>query len=134
MEEKKVHVDPMGYPFAKVMTISTIIGIVLMIVPGIAYFAGINPYVPLNVASEYWGNSTVNFWINVKGESVHGYGWIFENLQYTDCMSMLGVIVLMLTPLFSMIASIPKADKIFKVLLVIAIVEFIVAIIVKGAF
>ncbi len=133
MEEKKISVDPMALAFAKVMTVFTIIGIALMVAPSIPYFMGYNQYISLQMASKYWNESTVNFWKHVKGITVHGYDWIFTNLEYTDCQSMIGVLLLMITPLLSMISAIPKADqKVFKLLLLLAAVEFAISMIVKG--
>lgn len=130
---EEVRVDPMALIFAKIMTIFTIVGIVLMVVPSILYFMGQNQYISLQMASKYWHEPTAEFWKHVKGITVHGYDWIFSNLEYTDCQSMIGVLLLMLTPLLSMIAAIPKAtQKVYKILLFIAAVEFAISIIVKG--
>ncbi len=130
---EKIRVDPMALAFAKLMTIFTVVGIILMVAPAILYFMGQNQYIPLSKAMYYWGNSTVKFWKNVKGITVHGYDWVFKNLQYTDCQSMIGVILLMLTPLISMFAAIAKApSKVYAILLLIASAEFILSIILKG--
>ncbi len=131
--EREIEVDQMALAFAKIMTIFTIIGIVLMIIPAVFYFMGQNQYIPLSEATKYWQNPTVDFWKQIKGVSIHGYDWIFKNLQYSDCQSMIGVLLLMIAPLLSMFAAIPKASgKIYKVLLLIASAEFIVSIILKG--
>jgi len=136
MEEKKeVRVDPMAIAFAKVMTIFTIVGIVLMVVPAIFYFMGQNQYIPLAKASLYWQNTTVDFWKHIIGSPVHGYDWIFSNLQYTDCQSMIGVLLLMITPLLSMFAAVPRSpQKTYAILLVVASIEFIISMILKGVF
>ncbi len=134
MEERRdIVVDPMALAFAKVMTIFTVIGIVAMVVPAIFYFMGINQYIPLHVASKYWHKSAVEFWRDAMHETVHGYDWIFQNLQYTDCQSMIGVLLLMITPLLSMLAAIPKSpQKIYAILLLVASIEFIISMVVKG--
>lgn len=134
-EKREIRVDPMALAFAKIMTIFTIIGIILMVVPAIFYFMGQNQYIPLTKASLYWQNSTVKFWEHVKGSPVHGYDWIFSNLQYTDCQSMIGVLLLMITPLLSMLASMARApQKAYKILLLVASIEFIISMVVKGIF
>jgi len=131
--EREIHVDSMGLLFARIMTISTIIGVVLMVIPSIIYFIGQNQYVPLTEAYKYWDKPTVQFWSHVKGIHIHGYDWVFSNLQYSDCQSMIGVLLLMITPLLSMFAAILKAPKVFKLLLGLAAVEFIISMMVKGA-
>ncbi|NPA40471.1 MAG: hypothetical protein GXO57_08535 [Thermodesulfobacteria bacterium] len=134
-EKREIYVDPMGLAFGKVMTIFTIIGVILMVAPAIFYFLGKNQYIPLDKAALYWSNATVDFWKHIKGAPVHGYNWIFDNLKYTDCLSMIGVLLLMITPLISMFAAIVKApQKAYKILLFIAAVEFIISMIVKGVF
>ncbi len=135
MAKEDIKVDPMGLAFGKVMTIFTIIGIILMVAPAILYFMGQNQYIPLTKAMKYWDKPTVDFWKEVKGITVHGYDWIFKNLQYTDCQSMIGVLILMITPLLSMFAAIARApNKVYAVLLLVASIEFILSMILKGAF
>lgn len=135
-EEKKeleVKVDDMGLAFGKSMIIVTIIGIVMMIVPAILYFIGIRQYIPLSEVSKYWTESASEFWQHTKGFHVHGYGWIFNNLSYMDTLSMLGVLLLMITPLVSMIAAVFKGpSRVYKILLFLAAVEFVVSILFKA--
>jgi len=131
--ERDIHVDTMGLAFAKVMTIFTIVGIVLMVIPAIAYFAGINQYVPLTEAHKYWNMSASEFWIHVTGRKITGYAWIFDHLDKMDCLSMIGVLVLMITPLLSMLAGAAKAENgTYRILLLIAALEFIASILVKS--
>ena len=130
--EREIKVDHMALTFAKIMTVFTIIGIVLMVIPAIFYFMGLNQYIPLSEATQYWQNPTVEFWKQVKGISVHGYDWIFKNLQYSDCQSMVGVLLLMTAPLLSMFAAIIKASKVYKLLLLVASAEFVISMVIKG--
>ena len=131
--EREIRVDEMGLAFAKTMMIFTVIGIVLMVLPAIAYFMGINQYVPLTEAHKYWRLSANDFWLNVTGRTVTGYSWIFDHLDKTDCLSMIGVLLLMITPLLSMFAAVVKAeDRTYRVLLLIAALEFIASILVKS--
>jgi len=131
--EKEVRVDDMGLAFGKSMIVFTIIGIIMMLLPAIAYFLGIRQYIPLSQASRYWTGSAAEFWQNTKGFHVHGYGWIFDNLGYTDILSMLGVLLLMVTPLVSMLAGMIKAsNRAYRILLLIAAIEFIISIVFKG--
>ncbi len=131
--EREIRVDEMGLAFAKTMMIFTVVGIVLMVLPAIAYFMGINQYVPLTEAHKYWRLSANDFWLNVTGRTVTGYSWIFDHLDKTDCLSMIGVLLLMITPLLSMLAAVVKAeDRTYRVLLLIAALEFIASILVKS--
>ncbi len=131
--EREIRVDEMGLAFAKTMMVFTVVGIVLMVLPAIAYFMGINQYVPLTEAHKYWRLSANDFWLNVTGRTVTGYSWIFDHLDKTDCLSMIGVLLLMITPLLSMLAAVVKAeDRTYRVLLLIAALEFIASILVKS--
>jgi len=131
--EREIHVDMMGLAFAKTMMIFTIVGIILMVIPAIAYFMGINQYVPLTEAHKYWNMSASKFWIAVTGRKITGYGWIFNHLNKTDCLSMIGVLVLMITPLLSMLAGAAKAENgTYRALLLLAAFEFIASIVVKS--
>jgi len=132
MAKEEVKVDEMGIAFGKSMIIFTIIGIVMMILPAIFYFIGIRQYIPLAEVSKYWKGSAYEFWQNVKGFHVHGYGWIFKNLFFTDILSMLGVLLLMITPLISMVAAMIKApNKTYRILLLLAAIEFIISLLFK---
>ncbi len=132
-QEREVKVDEMGLVFGKTMIIFTIIGIIMMIAPALFYFGGIRQYIPLSEVSKYWTGSASEFWQNTKGFHVHGYGWIFNNLFYTDILSMLGVLMLMITPLISMLASIIKApNKTYKILFFLSALEFIISMIFKA--
>jgi len=131
-QNRQIEVDEMGLAFGKSMIVFTIIGIVMMVLPAIVYFLGYRQYIPLEQVSKYWTGSAVEFWKNTKGFHVHGYGWIFNNLFYTDTLSMLGVLLLMITPLISMVVAIFKAPgRAFKILLFLAAVEFVISIFVK---
>ncbi len=131
--EREIRVDEMGLAFAKTMMIFTVVGIVLMVLPAIAYFMGINQYVPLTEAHKYWRLSANDFWLNVTGRTVTGYSWIFDHLDKTDCLSMIGVLLLMITPLLAMLAAVVKAeDRTYRMLLLIAALEFIASILVKS--
>lgn len=130
--EKEVRVDDMGLAFGRSMILFTVIGIIMMVVPAIFYFLGIKQYIPLPEVSKYWTGSASEFWQNTRGFHVHGYKWIFNNLFYTDTLSMLGVLLLMITPLISMLVAMFKAPtKAYKIVLFLAALEFVVSIMFK---
>ncbi len=127
-----IQVDDMGLAFGKTMIAFTVIGVVMMVVPAILYFMGIRPYIPLAEVSKFWTGSAAEFWQHVKGFQVHGYGWIFHNLAYMDTLSMLGVLLLMITPLISMLAAMIKAPTTtYRVLLALGALEFLISIFYK---
>jgi len=129
---KKTKVDSMGLSFSKTMIIFTIAGIIMMVVPAIAYFIGYRQFIPHDEVVRYWANPVAKFWMLTKGAPVHGYGWIFDNLGYSDSVSMIGVMLLLVTPLFAMIAAAIKASGgIFRFLFFVSAIEFIVSIVFK---
>ncbi|WP_457548484.1 hypothetical protein [Archaeoglobus sp.] len=126
---KGVEVDPMNTAFAKTMEILTYVGLVLMIVPGLIYFVTGIGYVNTADAVANWGKSANEFWKATKGIEIHGYSWFLNNLSYFDCLSIVGVVILAITPLASIVAAMVKADTKYKIILLIAMIEFIVAIV-----
>jgi len=125
----EVKVDPMNVVFARIMEVITYVGLAVMIIAGIAYMVGVSPFVDPSKAIANWDKPAVKFWEETKGMSIHGYSWFLGNLSYTDCISVLGIAILSLAPLFSLIGSITKADSKYKVLLAIVIVEFLISIV-----
>jgi len=126
---KEVKVDPMNTSFAKTMEILTYLGLVLMIVPGVAYLVMGVGYVSTEDVVKNWGKSTKEFWKSTKGIEIHGYSWFLNNLSYFDCLSVIGIVILAVAPLASVVASTVRADAKYKILLLIVIVEFVVAIV-----
>ena len=124
----KVEADPMNMTFAKVMEIFTVIGLIAMIIPAIGYFAGINQFVDLQEAVKNWDKPASQFWEETKGIEISGYSWFLDNLDYTDCLSVLGIVILAIAPLLGIIAAIPKSKGMYAILLTILAVEFVVAI------
>ena len=125
---REVEVDPMNTTFARVMEIFTVIGLFAMIIPAIGYFAGINQFVELQEAVKHWYKPASQFWEETKGIKISGYSWFLNNLSYTDCLSIMGIVILAIAPLLSIIATIPKSKGIYAILLAILAVEFVVAI------
>ena len=126
---KEVEVDPMNTTFARVMEIFTAIGLIAMILPAIGYFAGISQFVGLEEAVTHWDDPASKFWEETKQIEISGYSWFLSNLGHMDCLSILGIVVLAITPLVSLLASIPKSRGIYTILLVILVIEFIIAIV-----
>ncbi len=127
-ELKEVIVEPMNYVFGKIMEILTIIGLIAMFVPGIIYIVTGKGYLSRDVVVKYWGLKASAFWKKVMGIKVFGYSWFLSHLTATDCLSIFGVCILAVTPLISLIGAEVKADKKYKVLIGILIIEFLFAI------
>ena len=130
---REIRVESMSLVFAKIMTLFTITGVILMVIPAVAYFMGINQYVPLNEVSKYWNMTANEFWMHTTHKQVTGYEWIFSHLDKMDSLSMIGVLLLMITPMLSMIAGAVKAENnTYRLLLLTAALMFIVAIFLKS--
>ncbi len=126
---KEVEVEPMNTVFARVMEILTMVGLAVMIIPGLISLTGQNVFVDPIHAMNNWDKPAEEFWMDVKGIRVHGYDWFLENLDRFDCLSLMGIVILALTPIASIIASITRAPKIYKIILVIVLAELTFAII-----
>jgi len=133
MEEKnktvEVKVDPMNLLFARAMEIFTYIGLLVMIFPGIFYLAMGEGYVHTHHVVKHWHKPAHHFWHSVKGIKVSGYTWFLTNLHHFDCLSKLGIVLLALAPLAALIVTIPKAERKFKIIILIAVLEVIFSIV-----
>ncbi len=127
-ELKEVLVEPMNYIFGRIMEILTIIGLIAMFVPGIIYIITGKGYLSRDVVVKYWDLKASAFWEKVMGVKVFGYSWFLNHLSATDCLSIIGVCILAITPLISLFGAEIKADKKYKILIGILILEFLFAI------
>ena len=126
---KKIRIDPMNIMFAKVIKICTLVSIVIMIIFGVLYLAGINSYLDPSLAMKHWGKPVSQFWKETKGIEVNDYSWFLAHGKYMDSLSMMGISLLCLTPLFSIIIITLQARKVYALLFLILIVELIFSII-----
>jgi hypothetical protein len=125
----EVKVDPMNIVFARIMEVITYVGLAVMIATGVAYMGGVSPFVEPSKAISNWDKPAVVFWEETKGITIHGYSWFLNNLSFMDCISVLGVAIMSLAPLFSIIGCITRADSKYKLLLAVVVVEFVVSIV-----
>ena len=126
---KEAEVEPMNTVFARVMEIMTTIGLVVMIVPGLISLTGQNVFIdPVHTVNN-WDKPAEEFWMDAKGMRIHGYGWIIENLERFDCLSLVGIVILALTPMVSIVAAMTKAPRIYKLILLIVLAELSFAIV-----
>ncbi|RMF99866.1 MAG: hypothetical protein D6726_12280 [Nitrospirae bacterium] len=129
MSENKIHVEPINISFAKSMEVVTWIGIAGMLIFGVLYLTGISSFVDMKVAISNWHEPVTEFWQATKGIEVAGYGWFLSNLGAMDCLSMIGIAVLAISPLAAMIVALGKSDKAYKIFFLILILEFLFAIV-----
>ncbi len=126
---KEVEVDSTDFMFSKIMKICTLIGLVILIICGVMYLAGINPYLDTSSVVKHWEKPAGQFWKDIKNIKINDYSWFLFNLNHTDSFAMIGISLLSLTPLVSIIFILPKSGKVYTVLLLILIAEYIFSII-----
>ena len=78
---EEVEVEPMNKVFARVMEVMTLIGLIVMVVPGLISLTGENVYVDPIKTVQNWDKPAEKFWMDVKGIRIHGYDWFLTNLS-----------------------------------------------------
>lgn len=129
MNKEEVKVEPMNILFAKVMEIMTIIGLAIMVIPGIIYSTGVSQFVDVNSTIQEWDKPASRFWEAVAGIKISGYSWFMSNLTFMDCLSIIGIAILALAPLVSLLIAASKAERNYKIIFGVLIIEFVIAII-----
>lgn len=129
MKGEEVKVKPMNTLFAKAMEIMTIMGLIIMVIPGIIYSAGISQFVDINSAIQQWDKPASRFWDVTAGIKISGYSWFMNNFTSMDCLSIVGIAILALTPLVSLLIGASKAERSYKIIFGVLIIEFVFAII-----
>ncbi len=127
-ELREVPIEPMNYVFGRIMEILTIVGLIAMFIPGIIYVITGKGFLSREIVVKYWGLKASAFWQKVMGIKVFGYSWFLNHLGTMDCLSILGVCILAVTPLICLIGAEIKADSKYKILIGILIIEFLFAI------
>lgn len=128
MLENNLQIDSSDKVFAKVMRIGTLAGLTVMIAFGLFYIAGINQYIRIAAVAEYWKEPASIFWQRTKDMETPGY-WFLSSLGFMDSLSMIGIFLLALVPLFSVIPIIPPSKKTYRIFLSILITEFLFSIV-----
>ncbi len=129
LEEKidKIRIDPMNKAFARTMEILTYIGLIMMLIPGIAYIFGNGGLISVEQAIMNWGKPASEFWTAV-GVDPDGYSWFLDNLTYLDCLSILGIVFLAISPIVATISSLLRADTKYRIILTVVVIELVIAI------
>ena len=103
--------DSMNDRFARVMVIVSRIGLIAMVVCGVLWLFNFDPYVNRSIALAHCTDSASLFWKEGAGAKTGGYAWFLTKLKYTDCLTILAVIVLAVAPLISLVATIPRCTR-----------------------
>ena len=130
MSAPSVKVDPADKVYARIIEIFTLAGLVIMVIGLLLYIAKVMPaYVDLNELVKYWNKNTKAFWMSVKGFVPKTYNWIFKNLDKSDMVSVLGVLLLPVGitagVLYSIIVYAKSKDKLLIVAIAVAIILLI---------
>jgi hypothetical protein len=126
MEEPRV--DPVSSRFVRVLEILATIGLVIMVIAGVAYFAGLTQCPDPQIYVDNWDKPANEFWTETEGIEAVGYAWFARNLGCASNVSILGIVVMMLAPLVAMIAVIPISTGLYLLFFAILIVEFAIAV------
>ncbi len=126
--EVRIEVEPANVMFAKTMKIATLVALAIMIGSGIAYLTGTHDMVGVDAAVEHWDQAAPDFWADTAASDVGGYSWFDTHLTTADGVSVLGVALLALVPLISILAWLPRANRTYRVITGVLVIEFVVAI------
>ncbi|WP_290596608.1 MULTISPECIES: hypothetical protein [unclassified Archaeoglobus] len=126
--EVRVKIDFVNSIFADVMRVMCNVGLMLIVLFSMFYFAGINPSDNLNLEVQKWSNSASTFWKEVKGIDAKGYSWFLTNLLDPENDIILSVVLLALTPVVGLITAIPRASGMLRIIFLIITIEFVYAI------
>jgi|Deesub1362A_J573_1020465.scaffolds.fasta_scaffold08306_2 hypothetical protein len=118
-------VEEMDSLFARIVKLSYYAGLVLMFISAVLYFIGINQSLSPHIIIERWGESTTIFWKDI--DNLLNYKYL-KNLQYSDSVILLAVTLITLTPLAGIILAISRAKLVYKILLLILVLELIIAV------
>lgn len=112
--------------FARTMELFTWIALVIIAIPGIIYFIGSQGFVGISSACCNWDKPVELFWQTTKGINVSGDLLFIDHFQYMDCLSLIGIMLLIIVSLVSLIVTTPKMNAKYKIIAGIVILEFIV--------
>jgi len=117
-------VEEMDRSYAKIVKFGYYAGLILMFASAAIYFLGINQFLPPESIMERWREPTSVFW---GKEGLTNYKFL-SKLGYSDSVVMLSVAFITLVPVLAALIAIKKARRIYQILLIILVLEFIIAI------
>jgi len=130
-ENKKnlVVIDKTNELFARAVKICSLVGLVVMIIFGLLYMAGVNPSLDNSQVYRHWDKTASQFWQEIAGNEMNNYSWFLLTLGHMDSLSMIGISLLAVTPLVGVLLMIPRSRKAYKILCIILATEFFYSIV-----
>ncbi len=111
--------------FARVMRILTWAGLIVIFVFGILYLFGINAKYDRSLIMQHWDKPASQFWLEVKGREAQGYAWFLSFIPSMDSLAMTGIVLLLLTPLITLLFTVWRMRGMYFILMLILIIEFL---------
>jgi hypothetical protein len=111
--------------FSRTLMIGTWVGLGVLVLFGGAYLAGFRSFVEIEAAAQNWDKPVSQFWLSVHGEQIRGYGWFFSRLWRMDSASMVGILLLVCTPLMALTTIMWSVRRLYLILILILIVEYL---------
>lgn len=121
--------DKAGKSFSTAIKVCTITGLIVMIIFGFLYFIGMNPLIDLMYTINNWDKTSDNFWRELSAGKEYPRTWFLVSIGKTDSLSIMGIIILTLSPLFALISILNKVDKIYRYMIILLIIELAFSII-----
>ena len=125
MSKHKMHDASINMTFARTMRILTWIGLIVLFVFGIFYLFGVNVKYGPSLIMQNWDKPASQFWLEVKGQEARGYAWFLSFVPSMDSLAMTGIMLLLLTPLITLMFAVWHLKGMYLVLVLILIVEFL---------
>jgi ABC-type branched-subunit amino acid transport system permease subunit len=120
--------ERMNRQYTSVLRFCTWIGLVIVLLFGSLYLAGIGPAYDVSVVMQHWDRPSTVFWQEVRGEYAEGYAWFLQSLPAMDSLSMMGILLLAATPLISLGFMILRMRGVYLLLIALLIVEYLYSI------
>ena len=125
---KKDWEQRMNRRYASVLRVCTWAGLIMLLLFGSLYLAGVSPAHEVDLVVQHWDRPATEFWQAVRGEYVEGYGWFLQGLPAMDSLSMMGILLLAATPLISLCFMILRMRGVYLVLIALLIGEYLYSI------
>ena len=115
--------------YAKILQWGMLIGLLCLFVTFAIYVLGImDPYIPLDKISQYWGQSVHDYLI--KAEIEDGWYWV-SMLKYGDFLNFIGIAILAGITIICYLAIVPtllkNGDTVYAVLALLEVIILTVA-------
>ena len=123
------YVTPEQKLYAEMLEKGMYLGLLLLLLTFILYATGIvDPYIPLDKISQYWGQSSTNY-LHEAGIP-DGWGWV-GFLGYGDFLNFIGIALLAGVTIFCYLTIIPillkQNDKVYAALALIEVLILVLA-------